>query len=40
MSLEFFTDIILPVALWLWDYSASNKNEFQEYFLRVTAAGA
>ena len=27
-SLEFFTDIILPAALWLWD-SVSNRNEYQ-----------
>jgi len=33
VSLEFFIDIILPTALWPWDYSASNKNEYQEYFL-------
>jgi hypothetical protein len=31
MSLEFFIDIIL---------SASNRNEFQEYFLGVKAADA
>jgi hypothetical protein len=35
--LEFFIDIILPNALWP---SASNRNEYQEYFLGVKAAGA
>jgi hypothetical protein len=35
VSLEFFIDIILPVALW-----PSNRNEYQEYFLGVKAAGA
>jgi hypothetical protein len=40
VSLEFFIDIILPVALWPWGWSASNKNEYQEYFLGVKAAGA
>jgi hypothetical protein len=34
MSLEFFIDIIPPVE------SASNRNEYQEYFLGVKAAGA
>jgi len=34
MSLEFFSDIILPVD------SASNRNEYQVYFLGVKAAGA
>jgi hypothetical protein len=32
VSLEFFIDIILSVALWLYD-SASNRNEYQESFL-------
>jgi hypothetical protein len=32
-------DIILPVAVPGVD-SASNRNEYQEYFLRVKAAGA
>ena len=36
----FFIDIILPIALWLWVDSASNRNEYQEYFLRVKAVGA
>ena len=27
------TDIILPVALWSWGDSASNRNEYQVYFL-------
>ena len=38
--LEFFIDIILPVALWPWVDSASNRNEYQVYFLGVKAAGA
>ena len=33
VSLEVFIDIILPVALWPWVDSASNRNEYQEYFL-------
>jgi len=33
VSLEFFIDIILPVALWPLSDSASNRNEYQEYFL-------
>ena len=32
-SLEFFVGLILPVALWPWVESVSNRNEFQEYFL-------
>ena len=40
VSLEFFIDIILPIALWPGVYSASNKNEYQEDFLGVKAAGA
>jgi hypothetical protein len=39
-SLEIFIDIILPIALWPWGDSASNKNEYQEHFLGVKAAGA
>jgi len=34
VSLEFFIDIILLAALWPRGYSASNRNEYQEYFLR------
>jgi len=33
LSLEFFIDIILPAAPWPWGLSASNINEYQEYFL-------
>jgi hypothetical protein len=40
VSLEFFIDIILPAAIWPWVHSASNRNEYQEYFLGVKAAGA
>ena len=39
VSLEFFIDIILLAALWHFD-SASNRNEYREYFLGVKAAGA
>jgi hypothetical protein len=34
---DFFIDIILPVALGPGVDSASNKNEYQEYFLVVKA---
>ena len=37
---SFFIDIILPAALWPWVDSASNRNEYKEYFLGVKAAGA
>jgi hypothetical protein len=37
---EFFVDIILPAALWLWVDSASNRNEYQAHLLGVKAAGA
>jgi hypothetical protein len=40
VSLEFFIDIILLATLWPWVVSASNRNEKQEYFLGVKAAGA
>ena len=36
----FFIDIILPAALRPQVDSASNRNEYQEYFLGVNAAGA
>jgi hypothetical protein len=38
--IRIFIDIILPAALWPWVNSASNRNEYQEYFLGVKAAGA
>ena len=38
VSLEFFIDVILPIALGV--DSASNRNEYQENFLGVNAAGA
>ena len=32
---------ILPIALWSWGrLSASNRNDYQEHFLVVKAAGA
>jgi len=33
VSLELFMDIILPAAIWPWGCSASNRNEYQQYFL-------
>ena len=39
VSMEFFIDTILPAALWPWVDSASNRNEYQEYFLGVKATG-
>jgi hypothetical protein len=41
VSLEFFIDIILPAALYSPGVdSASNRKEYQEYFLKVREAGA
>jgi len=40
VSLEFFIDIILPIALRPWGRPTSNRNEYQEYFLGVKASGA
>jgi hypothetical protein len=40
VSLEFFIDIILRPHYGPGVESASNKNEYQEYFLGVKAAGA
>jgi hypothetical protein len=39
VSLKFFIDIILPAALWPKVDSDSNRNDYQEYFLGVKAAG-
>ena len=39
-SLQYFIDIILPAALWPRGDSVFNRNEYQEYFLGVRAAGA
>jgi hypothetical protein len=39
-SMEFFSDIILPVNYGPGVDPASNRNEYQEYFLGVKAAGA
>jgi hypothetical protein len=41
VSLEFFVNIILPAALYSPGVdSASNRKEYQEYFLKVKEAGA
>jgi len=40
VSLELFVDKILPMALWPGVDLASNRNEYQENFLGVKAAGA
>jgi hypothetical protein len=32
-ALEFSINVILLAALWPWDNSASNRNEYQEYSL-------
>jgi hypothetical protein len=40
VSLEFFIDLILPASLWPGVDSASNRNEYQEYFVGIKAAGA
>jgi hypothetical protein len=37
---KFFIDKLPPAALWPWVDSAINRNEYQEYFLGVKAAGA
>jgi hypothetical protein len=33
-------DLIFPAALWPWVDSASNRNDYQKYFLGVKAARA
>ena len=40
IRLQFFIDIILPAAHGSGVDSASNRNEYQEYFLGVKAADA
>jgi hypothetical protein len=40
VSLEFFIDIILPAHYGPGVDSASNRKEYQEYFLGVKTAGA
>ena len=40
VSLEFFTDVIFWSHYGLGVDSASNRNEYQVYFLGVKAAGA
>jgi hypothetical protein len=37
-SLALFIDIILLAALWPWGQKASNRNEYQEYFLGIKAS--
>ena len=37
---NFFINIILLASLWPWGWLASNRNEYQKYFLGVKAAGA
>jgi hypothetical protein len=37
--IEIFIELIFPTALCFWGNSASNINEYQEYFLGVKAAG-
>jgi hypothetical protein len=36
----FFLHKILPIALWPWRDLTSDRDEYQEYFLGVKAAGA
>jgi hypothetical protein len=40
VSLDYFSDVILPVAYGPVVVSASNRYEYQDYFLGVKAAGA
>jgi len=40
VPLEFFIIITLPAAYGNWVYTATNRNEYQEYFLGRKAAGA
>jgi hypothetical protein len=40
VSLELFIDISLPFALWPWSDSASNRNEYREYFLELKVTSA
>jgi len=40
VSSELFIEIILLAALWPGVDSASNRNEYQEYFLGVKMASA
>jgi hypothetical protein len=40
VSLEFFSDIILPVALWPCGWTVFDRNEYDVYYLGVKVAGA
>jgi hypothetical protein len=37
---NFLSDLIIPVALWSWVDSVSNRNEYQESFLGVKMVSA
>jgi hypothetical protein len=40
VPLEFFIDLFLPPALLFWGQLASNRNEYQDYFLGIKTLGA
>jgi hypothetical protein len=39
-SLKYFIDLILPAIPWTWDLLTCDRNEYQESYLGVKAAGA